>query len=496
MSSLCHELIGQIKRLNNLINEFDLIDSSYQIDPASKVGKLAEIQTKLASVERENYGFEDFFEKLTDQEMWKKFESILEHGHTIRGISSTKSFLSDSSPFEYLQVELEKKLPKESMSEAKYRLFLKGIAQHPTLAEQFDGYAEKYNFGISQYYDGGLFFGYLNSIILQQMAKQGEKIILKKPIPTEFADYFGIFLYKARIEAKEVGNYAFSNAIECDIKLGTAGEGLGFELESLSRIEVDKCGRQLGFRAKGGKFVAKSCGGEVGKLAEPSCSFIVGDAGERLGELGSAAMFCQNAGAECLSGSNVTAFVERLDSTYLTDYSGKGTLLYRKMPDERKYPIQRLYQVKDQGIYHRADLTYPEKMIHTNNLLVQFQDNESGLTIVENYKYFSDTILCHRMKGGILVLCGIPKKNKIFNFSNLTIGKKPAKPEYRLGLGMIGGILLIDDMDATVEDVYRLIDHERKGGMILMRLYEKKADGNIVDQVVDVEEEFRRKNQL
>ncbi|MCX6809021.1 MAG: hypothetical protein NTW50_05160 [Candidatus Berkelbacteria bacterium] len=479
----CHTISENLLLISGYFRRFDGILAKNLPASSREIRELREIKAEILELVELSNPYREFEEKLADENMWQKFEEKM------MGVLDRDSpnLLSGRRLFDFLGAELSESLPEMKFVEKLYIDLLDRLEQS-SLHQKFSTFTSHYAPGYGLYAGRGFFFNLVNSVILEKMLEKSDEIIIGRDIPINFKNFFGVFLEKGKIEIGSVGDYAFASTGAVEAKIITAGDKLGM-YKKAGRIEVRYCDEGLGEFATGGKFVAYQTSVNTGKNADAGASFVIDRCGVGMASFSKAAFCCDSGdfSTEFMKYAYATCYINQLRDEQIMGGSGATFLCGHLDPSKQFKHFGAFYQ-NESGEY----VCHSDELVHrivNYNALMHFIANRKGLAVIEDPDQFTEESLSYGMKGGILVLRKLPSRPR---FSKLTLSQRARAINggelFKLGIEMDGGILLIDDPVAKLEQVYAMIDQTRKGGLILMRVY--NSDGTT--DVVDVEEEMRK----
>ncbi len=268
-------------------------------------------------------------------------------------------------------------------------------------------------------------------------------------LPPYLENYFGIGLQKGKISVNKTGN-----------QLGMLMSG--------GQIEASEAGDYAGEYMRGGVLKLGNCGNELGMFAPDGVIYVTGDVksfGDTGGSTYKVVIIAESATSPSSPNSDAVTLVSK---DYIDGLESRRDL------GNNKYSYCTIYYNPEVNHYYRANTTKMAiDFIFDSSSLQEFKTKdtnnygERANIGILNTPRIIDAAELSGMKKGLLICNDLPKGE--------------------LGEGVTGGVIIINDLEKTPDEVRSQISKNRKpgDGLILMRVPDPENEGKT--KLIDLE---------
>lgn len=463
----CATISSKIFAIKKIMDEFSLLDLGNSSEILQAVEKKKQIEQLVIEIEGRFDAGGMFINHLEKEEVWSAFEGALQRNVAEETevkdayFSLPTNHTSDAmdvlwAAFEYVDLPL-------LFSDHQYAQFIRRLVDSKVIHQRIHESANDLFKKTKKETSVSFYYNLLNSAFLNKCLGQEKELNIDYPLPNEMKDFFGCFLENGTVNVAEVGEEAGYWLDGATLNIGKAGDELGRYMVS-GHINAQSSGNKSGANAQGG-FLHVDQSGDYFSYNAIGGTHSTWETGNHAGYFSNATL-----NVDKIPNENFHNFEEFYGTAVYGDSLEKvsdrcqdATILYNTPSFIKSNKYDHLIEY---GEYSKAYSSKEEINVFDNDGYDRFMQLKNGIIVLdENFKLENSKPVTENMEAGIMVLRKSPENN--------------------IGIGMKGGILILEDKDLTVEEAKMRIYKDRLGGLILMRVPHKGLSG--VTRLIDLE---------
>ncbi len=260
------------------------------------------------------------------------------------------------------------------------------------------------------------------------------------------ANYFGKRMKSGKVKADYIGDQAALEMQGGEIQTKKIGDHAVYKMSG-GRIYITESAKEkLGDNATGGAIFAEYVSGEFGNNSTKA-NFIIGDANKLPTNKKGGIVIIDRVGGkpEITDFSQYTAFIN-------DDFTFGSVSEVNNYIKEVKGNLFGYNQITRDYVEYSRDTKI--KKVSTEKELENWKKQEGGMCIINHQSKFNEPVT-KGMTDGIMVIRKIPNGN--------------------IGVGMEGGVVILDNPVFTLEEARERVNYDRNGnGVILIRVRNEK----------------------